>query len=146
MSIAERTVETTWEGSLADGTGTLKGTSGALDGQPVSWAARTEQPGGKTSPEELAAAAHSSCFSMALAGQLDGNNTPPTKLTVGSTVTLSKVDGALTVVSSAITVRADVPGIDDATFQIVVANAAKGCPISGLFAGAEITVDATLEP
>lgn len=67
MSIAERRVETTWEGALAAGTGILAGTSGALDQLTVAWAARTEQPNGKTSPEELAAAAHSSCFSMALA-------------------------------------------------------------------------------
>lgn len=145
MSIAERTVETKWEGSLASGSGTMSGTSGALDGQPVSWAARTEQPGGKTSPEELAAAAHSSCFSMALAAALAEHELNPTTLTVTSTVTLDKVDGAPTVTSSAIKVDADVPGTDAEDFQSIVDEAAKGCPISRLFAGADITVEATLQ-
>ncbi|MEX1078153.1 MAG: OsmC family peroxiredoxin [Homoserinimonas sp.] len=145
MSIAERTVETTWEGSLSNGSGTLSGTSGSLDGQPVTWAARTEQPGGKTSPEELAAAAHSSCFSMALAGALAEHKLTPTTLTVSSTVTLDKVDGALTVVSSALKVDGDVPGTDAAGFEGIVAEAAEGCPISRLFAGANITVETTFQ-
>src|SRR5690554_4409577 len=145
MSIAERTVETVWEGSLSSGSGTLKDTSGALDGQPVTWASRTEQPGGKTSPEELAAAAHSSCFSMALAGALAGHQLTPTTLTVSSTVTLDKVDGALTVVSSALKIEGDVPGTDAAGFQGIVDEAAAGCPISRLFAGANITIDAKLK-
>jgi len=145
MSIAERTVETVWEGSLSSGSGTLKDTSGALDGHPVTWASRTEQPGGKTSPEELAAAAHSSCFSMALAGALAEHQLTPTTLTVSSTVTLDKVDGALTVVSSALKIEGDVPGTDAAGFQGIVDEAAAGCPISRLFAGANITIDAKLK-
>ena len=89
MSIADRTMQTTWEGPLASGEGTLsEGSSAALDGLQVTWASRTEQPGGKTSPEELAAAAHSSCFAMALALKLGENNTPPQRLDVQSTVTL----------------------------------------------------------
>jgi osmotically inducible protein OsmC len=143
MSIAQRTVETKWEGSLASGSGTLNGTSGALDGQPVSWAARTEQPGGKTSPEELAAAAHSSCFSMALALKLGEHKLTPQSLVVASTVTLDAVDGVPTIVSSAITVDGDVPGTDAAGFQAIVDEAAELCPISRLFAGATITVEAT---
>lgn len=146
MSIAERRVETVWEGSLAAGTGTMNGTSGALDGLPVTWAARTEQPGGKTSPEELAAAAHSSCFSMALALTLGQHNATPKSLNVASTVTLDEVDGVPTVVSSAITVVGDVPGIDADTFEGIVDEAAKLCPISRLFAGASITVEATYQP
>lgn len=145
MSIAERTVETAWEGALASGAGTLNGTSGALDGQGVSWASRTEKPDGKTSPEELAAAAHSSCFSMALALTLGQHDVTPTTLKVGSTVTLDEVDGAPTVVSSAITVNGDVPGVDAEKFQQIVDEAAGICPISRLFTGAEITVEATLE-
>lgn len=144
MSIATRMSETVWEGSLAGGSGTLTGTSGALDGLPVTWASRTEQPGGKTSPEELAAAAHSSCFSMALAATLAEHKVQPTKLTVGSTVTLDEVGGKPTVVSSAITVTGVVPDIDEAMFQSIVQEAAELCPISRLFAGAAITVDATL--
>lgn len=141
MSIAIRTVETKWEGSLASGSGTLAGTSGALDGQPVSWAARTEEPGGMTSPEELAAAAHSSCFSMALALKLGEHKLVPTTLIVGATVTLDAVDGALTVVSSAISVDGDVPGTDAETFAAIVDEAAAVCPISRLFAGARVTVE-----
>lgn len=143
MSIALRMAETVWEGSLASGSGTVSGTSGALDGLPVTWAARTEEPGGKTSPEELAAAAHSSCFSMALAATLSEHKLTAKKLTVGSTVTLDAVDGKPTVVSSAITVMGDVPGSDDAAFQSIVQEAAAMCPISRLFAGAKITVEAT---
>lgn len=143
MSIALRMAETVWEGSLASGSGTVSGTSGALDGLPVTWAARTEEPGGKTSPEELAAAAHSSCFSMALTATLSEHKLTAKKLTVGSTVTLDAVDGKPTIVSSAITVVGDVPGTDDAAFQSMVQEAAATCPISRLFAGAKITVEAT---
>ena len=135
--------ETVWDGTLAGGSGTLSGTSGALDGLPVTWVARTEEPGGKTSPEELAAAAHSSCFSMALALTLSEHKVTPKKLTVGSTVTLDAVDGKPTIVSANITVMGDVPGIDDAQFQSLVKEAAELCPISRLFAGTAITVDAT---
>lgn len=142
MSIAERTVETVWTGALASGSGTLHGTSGALDGLPVTWASRTEQPGGKTSPEELAAAAHSSCFSMALALVLGNHKLTPTTLTIGSTVTLAEADGIPTIVSSAITVTGEVPGTDAAAFQAIVDEAAALCPISRLFAGAAITVEA----
>ena len=143
MSIATRLAETVWDGTLAGGSGVMSGTSGALDGLPVTWVARTEEPGGKTSPEELAAAAHSSCFSMALALTLSEHKMTPKKLTVGSTVTLDAVDGKPTIVSAAITVMGDVPGIDNATFQSVVKEAAELCPISRLFAGTAITVEAT---
>lgn len=143
MSIATRMAETVWQGSLAAGSGELSGTSGALDGLPVTWVARTEEPGGKTSPEELAAAAHSSCFSMALALTLSEHKLTPKKLTVGSTVTLDAVDGVPTVVSAAITVVGDVPGTDEAAFTSMVQEAGALCPISRLFAGAKITVEST---
>lgn len=143
MSIAERTVETVWNGALGTGSGTLHGTSGALDGLPVTWASRTEQPGGKTSPEELAAAAHSSCFSMALASVLGNHKLTPTTLTVASTVTLAEVDSKPTIVTAAITVKGDVPGTDTSAFQALVDEAAALCPISRLFAGAAITVETT---
>lgn len=142
MSIAVRKAETVWTGDLAGGSGTLTGTSGALDGLPVTWVARTEQPGGKTSPEELAAAAHSSCFSMALALTLGEHKATPRTLTVSSTVTLDAVDGKPTIVSAALDVTGDVPGIDAATFTTIVDEAAALCPISRLFAGTAITVAA----
>lgn len=145
MAIADRTASTTWQGSLAQGSGTITSGSGALGELPVTWAARTEQPGGKTSPEELAAAAHSSCFSMALSLMLGENHTPADQLSVEATVTLDEVDGKPTVTSSALKVTGRVPGLDAAGFQTVVDSAAELCPISRLFAGTKITVDATLE-
>ncbi|WP_029145174.1 OsmC family peroxiredoxin [Microbacterium luticocti] len=146
MSIAVRSATTTWDGSLAQGTGTFGDTSsGALDGQEVTWVSRTEAPGGKTSPEELLAAAHSSCFSMALALTLGEHKTPPQRLVVTSEVSLDPVDGVPTITTSKITVRAQVPGVDATTFASIVDEAAKLCPVSRLFAGAEITVDAQLE-
>ncbi|MDI3315194.1 MAG: OsmC family peroxiredoxin [Mycobacterium sp.] len=146
MSIAERTMKVTWEGTLASGLGKLsEGSSGALDGLEVTWAARTEDPGGKTSPEELLAAAHSSCFAMALALKLGENNTPPQRMTVTSTVTLDEVDGLPTITTSRLTVRAQVAGLDDEGFAAAVDQAAALCPVSRLFAGAQVSVDARLD-
>jgi len=146
MSIAVRTTQTTWEGPLASGEGKLsEGSSEALDGLQVTWASRTEQPGGKTSPEELAAAAHSSCFAMALALKLGENNTPPQRLDVQSTVTLDAVDGVPTITTSRLKVTAKVAGLDAHAFAAVVDAAAALCPVSRLFAGAQINVDATLD-
>lgn len=146
MSIADRTTRTTWQGPLASGEGKLsEGSSGALDGLQLTWASRTEAPGDKTSPEELAAAAHSSCFAMALALKLGENNTPPRRLDVQATVTLDAVDGVPTIVTSRLKVRAHVAGLDADAFAAVVDEAAALCPVSRLFAGAEISVDATLD-
>lgn len=143
--IAERTATTTWQGGLARGDGRIQPDSGAFDALPVTWAARTEAPGGKTSPEELAAAAHSSCFAMALSLVLGERKVEAEQLTVSSTVSLDEVDGKPTVVSSAIAVRGRVPGLDADGFQAAVDDAAALCPISRLFAGAAITVSAELE-
>jgi osmotically inducible protein OsmC len=145
MTIAERSAQSNWEGNLARGAGTMAPASRAFDPLPVTWAARTETAGGKTSPEELAAAAHSSCFAMALSLCLSERKAEPQRLTVSSTMTLDEVDGKPTVVSSALTVRGQVAGLDDHTFQAAVDDAAALCPISRLFAGAEITVSAELE-
>jgi osmotically inducible protein OsmC len=145
LSIAKRTIQTTWDGALTTGAGKLnEGSSGALDGLAVTWAARTETPGGKTSPEELAAAAHSSCFAMALSLKLGESNTPAQQLNVAATVTLDEVDGVPTITTSKLTVRADVPGLDAGGFAKVVDDAAALCPVSRLFAGADISVDAQL--
>lgn len=146
MSIAERTSRTTWEGPLPTGSGQLNSGSGALTGLEVTWAARTEAPGGKTSPEELAAAAHSSCFSMALALKLGERKIEPQRLDVQATVTLDEVDGLPTIVTSALAIKAQIRGIDTAAFEQVVDEAAALCPVSRLFAGAKITVNAELEP
>ena len=119
--------------------------SGALGALPVTWAARTQQPGGMTSPEELAAAAHASCFSMALALRLGEHDVTPRRIDVSATVSLDEVEGRPTVTASALRVRADVPTLDDEAFASIVAEAAALCPISRLFAGAAITVDAALD-
>lgn len=111
----------------------------------MTWASRTEQPGGKTSPEELAAAAHSSCFAMALALKLGENHTPPQRLDVTATVILDAVDGIPTITTSRLKVRAQVAGLDDEAFATVVGQAAALCPVSRLFAGATISVDAELD-
>jgi osmotically inducible protein OsmC len=145
MPIASRRAETTWEGALASGSGSVRGDSGALDGLPVTWAARTEAPGGKTSPEELAAAAHSSCFSMALALRLGENGHRPGRLTVAATVTLDEVDGVPTITTSTVEVRARVEGLDSEAFAAIVEEAAQLCPVSRLFAGAQVSVQAELE-
>jgi osmotically inducible protein OsmC len=145
MSIAVRSTQTTWEGALATGAGKLgEGSSGALDGLEVTWAARTEAPGGKTSPEELAAAAHSSCVAMALSLKLGENKTPPQRLDVTAAVTLDAVDGVPTITTSELTVRAQVAGLSADDFAKIVDAAAALCPVSRLFAGAEISVDAQL--
>ena len=146
MSIAQRTAETTWEGSLPAGGGVIRSGSGALDGLEVTWAARTETPGGKTSPEELVGAAHSSCFAMALTLLLGNAHTPPDRLNVPAKVTLDDVDGLPTIVSSVLRVNGQVRQLDAPGFQKVVDEAAALCPVSRLFAGARISVEATLQP
>lgn len=145
MAIAERSAETTWNGSLASGSGVIRAADGELGEIPVTWASRTAEPGGKTSPEELAAAAHSSCFAMALALRLGEHKAVPQQLTVSATVTLDEVDGLPTIVSSNLRVRAQVSGLDDSGFKEIVEEAAALCPVSRLFAGAEISVDAVLD-
>lgn len=145
MPIAVRSAETVWEGALATGHGTLSGDSGSFDGHEVTWASRTEGPDGKTSPEELCAAAHASCFSMALALKLGEAHVRPDRLRVRSAVTLDEAGGVPTIVSSVIDVDARIPGIEDDAFQMVVAQAAELCPVSRLFAGAKITVSARLD-
>lgn len=145
MTIAERTAETVWEGPLASGRGAVRADSGAFDSLPVTWAARTERPGGMTSPEELAAAAHSSCFAMALSLRLGEHRTAPERLTVSATVVLDEVDGVPTIVSSTLQVRGRVPDLDAAGFQSAVDEAAALCPVSRLFAGAKVSVTAELE-
>ena len=145
MAMAERTSSTSWDGDLAHGNGIVTGASGALGELPVTWASRTERSGGKTSPEELIAAAHSSCFSMALAHGLTQAGSPPEQLDVSSKVTLDERDGASTVTASQLTVTGRVPGIDQATFEQAAADAGKNCPVSRALAGVEITVTATLQ-
>jgi osmotically inducible protein OsmC len=144
---AIRTAEVTWTGSLIEGAGTIDCvTSGAFTRLPVTWASRTETADGRTSPEELVASAHASCYAMAFSGGLGRNGTPPTSLNVKATVTFDKVEAGWRVVSSALTVRGSVPGLDAATFAQLAEAAKDGCPISQALKGnVALSVDATLE-
>jgi osmotically inducible protein OsmC len=142
--MAERSAHTTWEGDLAHGKGTTTGASGALGELPVTWASRTQRSDGKTSPEELIAAAHASCYSMALSNELTQGGNPPERLDVEALVTLDEKDGAPTVTTSHLTVTGHVPGIDQQAFEQAAQNAGKNCPVSRALTGVDISVDATL--
>jgi osmotically inducible protein OsmC len=140
----DRRADVVWEGSLMDGSGTiLSTTSGALPELPVSWASRTESPGGKTSPEDLIAAAHAACFSMALSHALAQTGNPPERLETSATVTFVPGTG---ITKSALTVTGRVPGIDEAGFREAAEGAKEGCPVSSALKGnVELSLDARLE-
>ncbi|MDQ2933456.1 MAG: OsmC family peroxiredoxin [Chloroflexota bacterium] len=144
---AERTATVTWTGDLATGSGAVTaGTSQLFTDLPVSWSTRTEAPAGQTSPEELLAAAHASCFSMALAGALAKGGTPPEHLHVSATVTFDNVGDAWTVVSSELDVVGVVPGLSEADFDSGAQNAKENCPISRALRGnVRLSVTSTLE-
>jgi osmotically inducible protein OsmC len=144
MPMAERTATSQWEGDLAHGNGVLNGASGALNDLAVTWASRTQLSDGKTSPEELIAAAHASCFSMALANELTQGGNPPERLDVSAKVTLDQRDGSPTVTTSELTVAGRVPGIDESAFEQAAESARANCPISRALGGVEITVSASL--
>lgn len=143
---AIRRADVTWNGDLMTGGGVASASSSrAFTDLPVSWAARTEAPGGKTSPEELMAAAHASCFAMAFSGALARGGTPPTSLEVSAEVTFDKLEAGWRVVSSALTVRGVVPGISEADFVAAAEAAKDGCPVSVALAGnVALSVEATL--
>ena len=113
---------------------------------PVTWASRVEDPDGRTSPEELVAAAHASCYAMAFSATLGRGDTPPERLDVTATVSLNpKEVGAFEVTDSMLMVRGVVPGLDQAGFQAAADQAEKGCPISNAIRGnVKVTVEATL--
>ena len=139
-----RTAEAHWEGSLFEGQGEVELVSSGIGSFETSWPARAEQANGKTSPEELIAAAHSSCFSMALSNVLAEGGNPPESLNVTATVTFDSGQGKVT--ESRLTVRGRVPGMDEAAFQEAVRAAEQGCPVSNALRGnLEMPVDATLE-
>jgi osmotically inducible protein OsmC len=142
-----RRASATWSGDLLSGRGTVSAaSSGLFSDQPTTWASRTEEPNGVTSPEELLAAAHASCFSMACSNNLAKAGTPPERLDVEVSVTADKLDAGWTVVSAAIVVRGRVPGATQRSFEEAANGAKDGCPISRALTGnVEITVQATLE-
>lgn len=143
---ATRRADVTWEGDLLSGSGVVSaGTSRSFTALPVSWASRTESAQGRTSPEELLAAAHASCFAMALSFGLAGAGKPPKKLEVSAAVTFDKVEAGWRVTSSAITVRGNVPGLDAAAFRKAAEEAKDGCPISQALKGnVKLSVEALL--
>jgi osmotically inducible protein OsmC len=140
----DRTAEVTWNGSLMEGSGRIDSVgSGVLGPLEITWASRAEEPEGRTSPEELIAAAHAACFSMALSHGLAGAGTPPEELKTGATVTFQPGEGITKV---ALTVRGRVPGLDEDGFRAAAEDARENCPVSQALGGVpEITVDASLE-
>jgi osmotically inducible protein OsmC len=144
---AVRRAEVVWNGDLLTGNGTVTAaSSGLFKNAPASWASRTEESGGKTSPEELLAGAHALCFANALAFGLKNAGTPSERLEVSAEVTFApKTGGGFYVKSSALTVRGKVPGVDAAAFQAAAEGAKDGCPISGALKGnVELSVTASL--
>jgi lipoyl-dependent peroxiredoxin len=137
-----RSAHTVWEGSLIEGNGVVTfDSSGAIDEQPVTWAARTQEANGKTSPEELIAAAHSSCFSMAFSHALAGAGTPPTKLVTSADVTFQPGEG---ITGIHLTVEGTVPGLDDDAFVAAAEEAKVNCPVSQALKAVPITLSAKL--
>lgn len=142
---AKRSAEATWENDLAHGHGRVRFASGALPEASVSWAARTEEPGGKTSPEELLAAAHAACFCMALSAGLGRAGTPPERLEVKATATFDKVGDSWKVTTMHLDVTGRVRGMSAEAFTEAARAASTGCPISkALHGNVEISVAAQL--
>jgi lipoyl-dependent peroxiredoxin len=145
MPRARSKANAVWEGDLAHGGGRVAPGSGAFGEQEVTWASRTERSAGKTSPEELIAAAHASCFAMALSAGLSGAGHPPERLEVSAEVTFD-TDAGPKITTSELTVNARVPGMDEADFQKAAEGAKEGCPVSGALKGnVEFVLNATLE-
>lgn len=136
-----RTAQTHWEGNLAEGAGKVTLESSGIGTFDVSWPARAEEPNGKTSPEELIAAAHSSCFSMALSAGLGKAGTPPTSLDTRADVELTVGTG---ITGIHLTVVGQVEGITEEQFREAAEGAKKGCPVSQALSGTTITLDASL--
>jgi lipoyl-dependent peroxiredoxin len=138
-----RTAEVVWQGDLLSGSGTIQTvTSGAFGPLDVSWASRSEEPNGQTSPEELIAAAWAACFSMALSLGLAKAGNPPEKLESSATLTFQPGEG---IVKGALTVRGTVPGLDEGAFRAAADDAKKNCPVSKALSGIpDVSLDARL--
>ncbi|WP_455352040.1 OsmC family protein [Streptomyces sp. SYSU K217416] len=137
----KRQAHTVWEGNLLEGAGTVTLDSSGIGAYPVSWPSRAEQANGKTSPEELIAAAHSSCFSMALSHALAGAGNPPTRLNTQAEVTFQPGTG---ITGIHLTVQGEVPGLDEAGFVKAAEDAKANCPVSQALTGTTITLSASL--
>ncbi|TYB43515.1 OsmC family protein [Actinomadura chibensis] len=136
-----RTANAHWEGSLLEGQGKVSLDSSKLGTYEVTWASRSAEPAGRTSPEELIAAAHSTCYSMALSHGLAGAGTPPEKVDTKAEVTFQPGEG---ITGIHLTVRASVPGLSAADFEKAAQDAKANCPVSKALAGTTITLDAAL--
>jgi osmotically inducible protein OsmC len=136
-----------WSGTGKDGSGSLTSTSGVLSQTPYSFATRFTSEDGKagTNPEELIAAAHAGCYSMALSFQLTGAGFPPTKLSTNAALTMENIDGHFEIKGIHLDVTADVPGISSEQFQTLAEEAKKNCPVSRALGAISITLSATLE-
>jgi osmotically inducible protein OsmC len=139
----DRRAEVTWQGDLMSGSGVIERVgSGAFGLLDVTWASRAEDPAGRTSPEELIAAAHASCFSMALAGGLARAGNPPEQLSTSATVTFVPGTG---ITRSALEVEGKVPGLDENAFRQAAEQAKDGCPVSQALKGnVDLAIDARL--
>ena len=144
---ATRQADATWGGDLATGKGTVSASSsGAFSALATTWASRIESAEGRTSPEELLAAAHASCFSMAFGNELFKRGFTADRLAVTANVTLDLTEAGRRVISSALTVLGVVPGIDGETFAEIAEVAKNGCPISNALKGnVTLSVEPTLE-
>jgi len=141
----ERRAHATWDGDLRSGSGRFDVGSGAIGGQEVTFASRFEDSGGKTSPEELIAAAHATCLSMALANGLAQAGHTPTRLETDAVATLDQRESGFRIISMRLTVRGQVDGIDEDAFRAAAEEAKAGCPVSNALVGnVEITLDAAL--
>ena len=141
----ESRASSTWEGGLAAGSGTTTLQSGVAGPLPVSWPSRTEAPDGRTSPEELIAAAHAACYNMALSHGLATAEHPPTRLETDATATFELTDAGWRLTMMALRVQGEVPGITNDAFQEAAGEAKDGCPVSNALAGnVAISVEATL--
>lgn len=136
-----RLATTQWEGSLMEGAGTVSLDSSSIGQYDVTWASRAEEPNGRTSPEELIAAAHSSCYSMALSHGLAGAGTPPESVRTQAKVTFQPGEGITGIVLS---VQARVPGVSADDFQAAAESAKENCPVSKALAGVAISLEAEL--
>ena len=139
----KRTGSAVWQGGIRDGKGTVSTESGVLDGAQYSFSTRFEDGKG-TNPEELLAAAHAGCFSMALSKQIEDQGLKAESINTTAAVRLEKTDAGFTITKVHLDVTARVPGADAAAFETAANNAKAGCPVSRLF-NAEITLDAKLE-
>ena len=146
MAIAQRSAEVVWNGTLEEGNGSFTVGSWMLGEVPITWASRTGAAEGSTSPEELIAAAHASCYAMALSVVLDVSGTPPEKLDVGATCTLDQAEEGFRITTVDLEVRGRVPGLSEKEFKEATERAHRICPVSNALKGnVEIRVTATVD-